>query len=103
MDSPWIISADVISDLVSITWFPPFTLDGIVIHEYKVNVIARNDSTIIRHEEHSTETENITFPLVDQSVCTVYDSSIQAISDAGLGHASIANMTHKYEGKWVVF
>ena len=60
---------------------------------------AHNGSGIIEHNEHVTEVESITFDLIDQSPCTVYNSSIQARSYAGLGDTGMADMINSFEGK----
>ena len=70
-----------------------------MIHDYRVNVTAHNSSGIIQQNEHVTEVESITFPLTDQSPCTVYNSSIHARSYAGLVHVGMADMISNFEGK----
>ena len=93
------ISADIISDVVNITWQAPFLLEDIKIYDYYINVTVYNSSGIIVHKANTTEFENFTFALVDQSSCTVYSSSVQARSDAGLGHAGMADKVNRFEGK----
>ena len=99
LDPPLDLFAEIVSDLVYITWWAPILLDGIDIYDYYVNVTAYNSSGIIIHKAHTTESKNTTFPLIDQSACTVYSSSVQARSDAGLGHAGMADMVNTFEGK----
>ena len=92
------ISVSISTEVISITWLPPYTLEGIVIYDYEVNVTVYNDNRIIEQEVSITDVENISFPLIDQSACTVYGLSIQARSDAGLGHPGIVDAITKYEG-----
>ena len=82
-------------------WNAPYTLRGVEIDWYYVNVtISTLDTTSI--QSFKTNVTKHSFQAVDNSSCTVYNVSIQAVTLAGLGQQASIN-TFRRQGNHQLF
>ena len=87
MDAPSDVMFDIVSDdRVIVSWSPPYTLDGIPILYYTVNIISQGVVT----EQINTNETLIT--LERPCVSTTYQ--ISAWNDVGEGNATISGKTY---------
>lgn len=103
LDAPTNLESSFSASMVVTSWGAPFTLEGISISYYQIN-ITRYNVTSFGQATHNvthltTESTSIYFQdLMDNSSCIVYQTCVQAVTAAGLGEAACINNS-RIEGK----
>lgn len=94
LDAPRDIVAIFDANMIHISWLQPFTLEGVTINSYLVNVaIVMEFNHSIPWINDTTMMEMASIPVVDNSSCTVYVTHVQAETLAGLGEPGSINVS----------
>lgn len=91
LDSPSNLNVDIVNDSLSLSWTPPYTIEGIYIHYYTEIHARFLNGTVFMVYLNTTSKESLSTKGLDNSTCTVYETCVQAISAGGLGEAACSN------------
>lgn len=86
-DAPSSLIAEIVGDIVYISWTPPFTLDGINIPEYHIDIKAISDTGKEEISLVSLTTTSL-FDATDNTNLSVFHICVRAETVAGLGQAA---------------
>ena len=74
-----------------ISWVPPYTLSGITIFQYIINItvlaqtIDSDQVTSSKQPPLSTNEISLSVDVTNSETCTLYETCVQALTVAGLG------------------